>query len=139
MMNFLADPYSLWFWLLWPVTLIWQNYAFTQVSRARNSGSLKRHMLAAIQSNGVWFLQTIFVFTAFQNIMSGNYWWPLTVAAVSMYTAFTMLGSLYAHYRALKKETGLASVGANKKYAQIPAEEWEETKKYLISKGVIVL
>jgi hypothetical protein len=96
------------------------------VSRARSSGSLKRHVVAALQSNGVWFLQTIFVFSAFQNIMSGKYGWPLTLAAVGMYTGFTMLGSVYAHYRALQKEKGHTAVGFNKKYAQIPVEEWNE-------------
>ena len=131
-MSFLSDPHSLWFWLLWPITLIWQNYAFTYVSRARNSGSLKRHAIAALQSNGVWFLQTLFVFTAFQNIMSGNYGWPLVITAVATYTAFTMLGSLYAHFRALKKERGLAAVGANKRYAQIPVEEWAAVQKAVL-------
>lgn len=126
--SWLSDPYSLFFWITWPITLIWQNYAFTYVSRARNSGSLKRHAVATLQSNGVWFLQTIFVFTAFQNIMSGHYGWRLTAASVLMYTAFTMLGSIYAHYRALKKEKGMGAVGANKKYAQIPVEEWEAVK-----------
>lgn len=110
---------------------MWQNYAFTFVSRARNSGSLKRHLIAALQSNGVWFLQTIFVFTAFQNIMFGGYGWGLTIAAVICYTFFTMLGSLYAHYRALKKESGMTAVGANKKYAQIPVEEWNAVKSLL--------
>lgn|SRR3990167_396890 len=130
-MNFLSDPHSLWFWLLWPITLIWQNYAFTQVSRARNSGSLQRHAVAALQSNGVWFLQTIFVFTAFQNIMSGGYGILLTITAVAMYTVFTMAGSLYAHHRAMKKEAGLAAVGASKKYAQITIEEWKTVKRHL--------
>lgn len=129
-MSFLGDPHSLLFWLLWPLTLIWQNYAFTQVSRARNSGSLRRHTIASLQSNGVWFLQTIFVFSAFQNIMSGQYGLLLTAAAVAMYTGFTMLGSLYAHWRALKKEAGLSAVGANKKYAQIPVEEWEQIRGF---------
>jgi len=136
-MNFLSDPHSLWFWLLWPVTLIWQNYAFTYVSRARNSGSLKRHAIAALQSNGVWFLQTIFVFTAFQNIMSGHYGVWLTTAAVIMYTLFTMLGSLYAHYRALKTEKGKSAVGANKRYAQIPTEEWDAVKNVVLGGGKV--
>lgn len=127
-MEFLSDPHSVWFWLLWPIALIWQNYAFTYVSRARNSGSLKRHAIASLQSNGVWFLQTLFAFTAFKHIMSGDYGWPLIIAAVATYTAFTMAGSLYAHFRALKKESGMAAVGANKKYAQIPIQEWETTK-----------
>ena len=138
-MNFLSDPYSLWFWLLWPVTLIWQNYAFTFVSRARNSGSLKQHAIASVQSNGVWFLQTIFVFSAFQNIMKGAFGWPLTIAAVAMYTVFTMAGSLYAHYRLLRKESGSTAVGANKKYAQIPVAEWERVKKFALETQVVVI
>ena len=138
-MNFLSDPYSLYFWLSWPVTLLWQNYAFTYVSRARNSGSLKRHAIAALQSNGVWFLQTLFAFTAFQNIMSGKYGWGLTAAAVIMYTVFTMIGSLYAHYRALKKESGMGAVGSNKKYAQIPVAEWERVKKFALETQVVVI
>ena len=44
-------------WLLWAVNLLAQNFCFTFVSRARNSGSLKRHVVAAIASNGVWMLQ----------------------------------------------------------------------------------
>jgi len=131
--SFLSDPHSPWFWLLWPVVLMWQNYAFTFVSRARNSGSLKRHALAALQSNGVWFLQTIFVFTAFQNIMSGRYGVPLTLAAVAVYTAFTMIGSLFAHYRALRAERGMGAVGANKRYAQIPADEWAAVKEKVLA------
>lgn len=130
-MGFLADPHSFWFWILWPLTLVWQNYAFTYVSRARNSGSLKRHAIAAVQSNGVWFVQTIFVFTAFQNILTGNYGVGLTATAILTYTVFTMVGSLYAHYRALKKEAGLGAVGANKKYAQIPVAEWTEVRAAL--------
>lgn len=130
-MEFLSDPHSLWFWLLWPVSLVWQNYAFTYVSRARNSGSLRRHAIAALQSNGVWFLQTLFVFTAFQNIMSGRYGWPLVVASVITYTIFTMAGSLYAHYRALKTESGSKAVGANRKYAQISVEDWAAVKQLL--------
>lgn len=129
-MKFLNNPFSVWFWLVWAVFLVWQNYAFTFVSRARNSGSLKRHMVAALQSNGVWFLQTLFVFSAFKNILEGKYGLGMTAFAVLYYTAFTMAGSIYAHFRALKKEAGMAAVGANKKYAQIPAEQWETVRRY---------
>jgi hypothetical protein len=130
-MKFLNNPFSIWFWLVWAVFLIWQNYAFTFVSRARNSGSLKRHMMAALQSNGVWFLQTLFVFGAFKNIIDGRFGLRWTIFAIFFYTAFTMLGSLYAHFQALKKEHGLAAVGANKKYAQIPVEEWEKVRNFV--------
>ena len=46
----------------------------------------------------------------------------------SIRDAFTLLGSLVAHYWSLKNEKGKAAVGANKKYAQIPVEEWEQVK-----------
>ncbi len=121
---FLNDPASKLFWFVWAVMLVWQNYAFTEVSRARSSGSLKRHAKAALMSNGVWFLQSLFVYSAFLKILSGQYGIWKAIAAALFYTLFTMSGSIYAHYRALKKEKGSSAVGANKKYAQIPVEEW---------------
>jgi hypothetical protein len=42
-------------WIIWAGVLLAQNFSFTFVSRARNSGSLKRHVIAALASNGVWF------------------------------------------------------------------------------------
>ena len=133
MFHFFENPYSIWFWVVWAIFLTWQNYAFTFVSRARNSGSLKRHMIAAIQSNGVWFIQMCFVFSAFNAIISGKYGLKLAVFSMFYYTVFTMSGSLIAHYRSLKKEKGLGAVGANKRFAQIPVEEWERAKKIIFS------
>ena len=130
----LNDPTSKLFWVSWSVLLLWQNYAFTYVSRARNSGSLKAHALAAIQSNGVWFLQSLFVYSAFMKIITGEYGAGKAILAVLYYTIFTMAGSLFAHWRLLHKEKGLAAVGANKKYAQIPKEEWDKVQA-LVLKG----
>ncbi|HLZ10547.1 MAG TPA: hypothetical protein VKT80_18315, partial [Chloroflexota bacterium] len=101
------------------------------VSRARNSGSLKRHVYAALQSNGAWFLQFLFAVTTFNRIITGQYGWRMSSFAVVYYTAFTMSGSVYAHYRSLKTEKGLGAVGANKRYAQITVEEWEQVKMCL--------
>lgn len=129
--NFLRDPESLTFWLVWAIFLCWQNYSFTFVSRARNSGSLKRHVIAAIQSNGVWFIQTLFAFTAFKRILEGEYGWKMSLFAVLYYTAFTMTGSIYAHYRSLKNERGKNAVGASVHYAQIPATDWKKYKPIL--------
>lgn len=137
-MSFLSDPNSVWFWTTWAGFLVWQNYAFTFVSRARNSASLKRHMMAALQSNGVWFVQTLFVFTAFKRIIEGEYGWGMALFAALYYTAFTMAGSIYAHYCALKKEQGLSAVGASKKYAQIPIAEWEAVKRALAERGAMI-
>jgi hypothetical protein len=130
-MHFLNNPFSVWFWLLWAVFLVWQNFAFTNVSRARASGSLKRHFWAAQQSNGVWFVQFLFVVSAFNSIIRGVYGWKMTLFAVFYYTAFTTAGSLYGHYQSLKKEKGKEAVGFNKKYAQIPIEDWNRVQSYV--------
>lgn len=130
-LDMLSDPRNLKFWVAWGPILVWQNYAFTFVSRARSSASIKRHAIAALQSNGVWFLQFLFAVAAFNRIIKGEYGWKMSALAVLYYTAFTMSGSLYAHYRALKTEHGLTAVGANKKYAQIPVEEWTAVKSYI--------
>lgn len=132
--TFMNDPNSILFWLTWAPMLLWQNYAFTEVSRARSSGSLKRHALAALQSNGVWFLQSLFVYSAFMKILQGEFGIKKAIFAIFFYTVFTMSGSIYAHFRALKKETGSKAVGANKKYAQIPVEEWNDVKSYVGNK-----
>lgn len=129
--SFLGDTTSPIFWLLWSVALIWQNYAFTRVSRARNSGSLKAHAVAALQSNGVWFLQSLFVYSAFMNILTGKAGIVKAIGAALYYTVFTMAGSIYAHYVSLKKEKGATAVGANKKYAQISIDDWTIVKKYV--------
>jgi hypothetical protein len=125
----LGNTSSPYFWAAWSLALIWQNYAFTRVSRSRNSGSLKAHALAALQANGVWFIQSLFVYSAFMSILTGKAGCVKAVGAALYYTAFTMMGSLYAHYVSLKKEKGASAVGANKKYAQIPVEEWTALKQ----------
>lgn len=135
----LNNPWSPWFWVLWAVLLVWQNFTFTMVSRARNSGSLRRHMLAALLSNGAWFVQTLFVFSAMWKVIQGEFGWGWAAISALYYTVFTMTGSLWAHHRALKKEKGLAAVGASKKYAQIPAEEWERYKRLLLNAEALFL
>lgn len=121
---FLKDTSSIGFWAAWALALAWQNYAFTFVSRARNSASIKSHAIAAIQSNGVWFLQSLFVYSTFMDILTGKAGIWKAIGAALYYTVFTMSGSLYAHYVRLRKEAGDTAVGASKKYAQITKEEW---------------
>lgn len=128
----LGNTSSPYFWAAWSIALVWQNYAFTRVSRARNSGSLKAHALAALQSNGVWFLQSLFVYSAFMNILTGKAGAVKAIGAALYYTAFTMAGSIYAHYISLKKEKGKTAVGANSKYAQIPVEDWQQFQQHVI-------
>ncbi len=129
-------------WVLWAFILILQNFAFTFVSRARNSGSLPRHMIAGFFSNGVWFVSQILIFTQLFKIMTGQYGWPKAVGTSLYYTAFTLIGSLLAHYYSLVTEKGKSAVGASKKYVQITPEEWEHVKSmagaaYDITVGMI--
>jgi hypothetical protein len=111
-------------WLLWALLLIAQNFAFTFVSRARNSGSIARHAFASVFSNGIWFASQMVIFQKLFKLMTGGYGWKLGVFTAAFYTVFTMTGSLLAHYHALRSEKGKAAVGANKKYAQITVEDW---------------
>ncbi len=119
---------SITMWILWAVLCIVQNFSFTFVSRARNSGSLKRHIVAGIASNGVWFIGMYFAFSAMLKIISGAFGIGLALFAGAYYTVFTLTGSVLAHYFSLKTEKGKSAVGANKKYAQITVEEWEQVK-----------
>jgi hypothetical protein len=118
-------------WFLWALLLLAQNFAFTFVSRARNSGSLSRHMVSAVFSNGIWFCSQLFAVSAFMNILSGKYGTGRGIFAAVFYTVFTLTGSLLAHYYALNTEKGKTAVGANSKYAQITKQEWEEVKNTL--------
>jgi hypothetical protein len=112
-------------WIIWAVILILQNAAFTLVSRARNSGSMSRHVGAALLSNGVWFLSQGIIFTKLYKIMTGEYGWQQAVLTGLFYTTFTIVGSVAAHYIALRTEKGKSAVGASSKYAQISKEEWQ--------------
>lgn len=130
-LSFLGNTSSPLFWAAWSIMLVWQNYAFTRVSRARNSASLRAHALAALQSNGVWFVQSLFVYSSFMAILTGGSGWGKAIAMMLFYTALTMSGSIFAHYRSLKIEKGKTAVGASVKYAQIPTEEWAKVQSYV--------
>ena len=133
MLNFSAvsNTASPWFWLMWSGALVWQNYSFTRVSRARNSASIKAHVLAALQSNSAWFLQSLFVYSSFMSILTGHAGLWKAIGAGLFYTALTVTGSVYAHYWSLKKEAGKTAVGANNKYAQIPVAEYARLQTLL--------
>lgn len=120
-------------WIIWAPVLVAQNFAFTFVSRARNSGSLKRHMVAGIASNGVWFISQIIIFSKMFAMMTGKYGVWMAVFTAAYYTLFTLIGSLAAHYWSLSNEKGKAAVGASSKYAQIPTEEWALVKEKLLA------
>ena len=112
-------------WITWSLILLIQNFSFTFVSRARNSGSLTRHLVASIFSNGVWFVSQIYIFQRLFDLMTGKEGFWMGAGVAGFYTFFTVLGALTAHYWALRSEKGKGAVGANKKYAQITVAEWE--------------
>lgn len=98
---------SLFFWFL---LLIVQNAAFTWVSRARNSGSYGYHAIAAVFSNGVWFVSQFILISMV--VKPGM---PMSEAATLgiVYIAGTVIGSVLMHWLSINYlETGKRKVGA---------------------------
>lgn len=116
---------NLYSWAAWAAVLFFQNISFTYVSRARSSGSIKRHAKASVFSNGIWIFSQILMLGPMFDILTGKHGHVQQVAAAMLYTASCLGGSLFAHYWALRTEKGKDAVGFNKKYAQIPVEDWE--------------
>lgn len=127
----LTDYHSINFWIFWAALLVAQNVSFTFVSRARNSGSVSRHMIAALISNGVWFLSQVFAVGTITAILTGKLGSAAAMGAGAFYTAFTLLGSLVGHKISLRTEKGASMVGANTKYAQISIKDYERIQKVL--------
>lgn len=99
-------------WVLWALILLIQNASFTLVSRARNSGSLKFHALAAVGSNGVWFISQFIVVNKIVEVLKTHNV-PLAIFSAVFYTTFTVIGSIGMHYVSMKYfETGKRKVGA---------------------------
>ena len=117
-------------WLMWAAVLFFQNISFTYVSRARSSGSLPRHLKASIFSNGIWIFSNMLMLGPMFAYLTGKHGIPSQVLSGIVYTVACVSGSLFAHYLAMKTEKGKNAVGFNKKYAQIPVEEWDAMKRY---------
>lgn len=84
--------------------VVLQNAAFTWVSRARNSGSLSYHGLAAVFSNGIWLLVIRKVVINFDNV-------PLQVT----YLIAAVCGSVLMHWFSMRYlEKGKRAVGNSK-------------------------
>jgi len=111
-------------YLGWAGVLFAQNYSFTYVSRARNSGSLLRHFKAAIFSNGIWIVSNMLMLGPMFDYLTGKHGFELQVITGSVYTVATVAGSLVAHAVAKHTEKGLNAVGASVKYVQITPEQW---------------
>jgi hypothetical protein len=102
----------MWTWIVWAVVLLIQNASFTWVSRARNSGNIKYHAIAATGSNGVWFLSQIVVIGKVTEAIKGHDI-SLLVFTAAFYTVFTVIGSIGAHYVLMNHvEKGSRRVGA---------------------------
>lgn len=67
---------------------ILQNASFTLVSRARNSNSMLFHGLAAVLSNGIWFIVV-------NQVVQKN---VNTIMLGVTYTAGAVIGSVLMHY-----------------------------------------
>jgi len=61
-------------WILWALLLIIQNFAFTMVSRARNSKSIVYHAMAALFSNGIWFASQFILVGMFMRVIKDADW-----------------------------------------------------------------
>lgn len=122
---------SLSMWAIWAVILFAQNFAFTFVSRARNSGSLKKHMVAALMSNGVWFASQFIIIGQIMHLMQGSQGLLPAIGTGLFYTVLTLAGSVTSHYYALRTEKGKGAVGANSKFHQVTVEEWDQLKAHI--------
>jgi hypothetical protein len=118
-------------WLSWGLLLLVQNISFTFVSRARNSASLGRHVVAAIFSNGIYMMGLVMALGPFNTYLTGGHgnWWR--AFAIGYYTVFTVAGSILAHKVSLLTEKGKSAVGASAQYAQITNEEWATFKSIM--------
>ncbi len=96
-------------WLAWSMLLVIQNASFTWVSRARNSGSLGYHAVAAVFSNGVWFAsQFILIGVVVKELKTI----PAIVGAATLYVASTVIGSVAMYWVSMRYlERGKRSVG----------------------------
>jgi len=98
---------SLFFWFF---VLVLQNAAFTWVSRARNSGSYAYHGIAAVFSNGIWFVSNLYLIS-----MVAKPGMPVETLAYMglVYIAGTVTGSVLMHWIAVNwLEKGKRKVGA---------------------------
>lgn len=93
----------------WFLVLMLQNAAFTWVSRARNSGSLRYHGIAAVFSNGIWFVSNLFLISqvARPDMPESR----LALLGV-IYVCGTTVGSVLMHYVSMRwLEAGKRKVG----------------------------
>lgn len=94
----------------WFLLLVVQNAAFTLVSRARNSGSIGYHAVAAVFSNGVWFASQ---FLLIGMVAKPGMALPEALKLGAIYITATVIGSVLMHWFSLTYlERGKRKVGA---------------------------
>lgn len=94
-------------YLIWGILLILQNSSHTLTSRARNSKSLIYNSLASISSNGIWFASQFFIVNTLVQAKDKGGWFLLGVGVY--YILLTVIGSVGAHWLAMKYERGKAA------------------------------
>jgi hypothetical protein len=97
-------------YVLWAFVLVLQAGSSTGASRARNTGSVAYHGVAAIFSHGVWFIS--FAVAADKITRSGTTVLDKVLIGL-FYTFFCVVGSMLAHHVSAKYlEQGKRKVGA---------------------------
>lgn len=96
--------------VVWFLLLMLQNAAFTWVSRARNSGSIGYHAVAAIASNGIFFVTNLILIRVVTTEGAG----PAALATTGLiYVAGTVSGSVLMHVVSMRYlERGKRKVGS---------------------------
>ncbi|MPS48489.1 hypothetical protein [Methylobacillus sp.] len=96
--------------VLWALLLVCQNAAFTWVGRARASGSYGYHAIAAVFSNGIFFVTNLFVIKMV--VLDGMTFEKLLHLGI-IYVIATTTGSVLMHYITMNYfEKGNRKVGA---------------------------
>lgn len=98
-------------WLIWAAVLMAQAGSSTWASRARNTGSLRYHAVAAVFSHGVWFAS---LYTIMDKTKAADGLEQILFVG-AFYTFFCVLGSVGAHAATQRYlERGARRVGAER-------------------------
>lgn len=84
--------------IVWALLLLLQSASNTFISRARNSGSYGMHAVAAVASNGVWFINQIVSIDLILGIIHAGRVTASAAALLALYVGCTVLGSVGMHY-----------------------------------------
>lgn len=102
-----------WMWVAWTVLLLLQSSSFTLVSRARNSGSIGYHALAAVFSHSTWFAGQLLLTVNIIEIVRHSRW-QYAVGIGLFYTVVMLIGAVGMHWMSLHWfEKGKLKVGAS--------------------------